>query len=154
MSLKAITTVLLLAVIMGSCKTYQNKALQEDNVSYLETLALGTESPEAKYHALGQEVVTLLEGALSNDTDSAMLADMKVFVKKHDYHIKEIQKEFDLWFQHIDHEDRVAFLIRLDHQDYIAKMRKLESRFRQRAGDKNGYWPVWEGLVGVVALWR
>jgi hypothetical protein len=154
MSFRVATTITLLAIIVTSCKTYQNKALQEESTSFLETIALSTESPETKYHTLGQEVVKLLEDALANDTDSAMLADMRVFVAKHDYPIKEIQKEFDLWFQHLRHEDRVAFLIRLDHQDYIAKMRTLESRFRQRTGSKNGYWPVWENLVGVVALWR
>lgn len=145
---------MLLAIIVSSCKTYRNKALQEESTSFLETVAMGNDSPEAKYHRLGQEVVTLLEDALANDTDSAMLADMKVFVEKHDYPIKEIQREFDVWFQHISHEDRIAFMIRLDHQEYIGKMRKLEARFRKRTGDKKGYWPVWEELLAVVALWR
>ena len=78
----------LLAIGLHACKTYENRALQEEESSYLETIALSNESPESKYHSLGKEIVTLLEGALANDTDSAMLADMRVFVKKHDYSIK------------------------------------------------------------------
>lgn len=151
---KVILWAFIFFLILGSCKINRNRALQEGEKSFIEQLAVEVASPEVKYHKLGEEVVKLLEDALGNNTDSAMLAEMRAFVRTHRYPIQEIQDEFDLWFQHISHEDRVAFLIRLDHQDYIASMRTLEARFRKRAGDKNGYWPVWEEVVGVVSLWR
>ncbi|MFK7969669.1 MAG: hypothetical protein AB8F95_04840 [Bacteroidia bacterium] len=145
---------LAILILLSSCKTPQNRALQEEEQTFMEALALEVKAPEAKYHELGREVVKLLEDALGNPTDSAMLADMRAFSQKHRYPIQEIQDEFDLWFQHITHEERVAFLIRLDHQDYIVEMRKLEARFKKRASGKNGYWSVWEEVMGAVTLWR
>lgn len=145
---------LCLVFILTSCKTRQNRALQEDTKSALEALSVVDRKPETKYHELTKQVVILLEDALSQASDSAMLADMRVFVAEEKEAISGIQGEFDYWFQNITHAERIDFLLSLQKQAYVKKLTVLESRFRKRAGQKNGYMPVWEEVMATISLWR
>ena len=139
-----------LMLAMG-CDPPQRNSLSPETRTELDMLAEDNyRETEEKFFVVSEKLSVVLEEALNKPNANATMEHLRKFSSDNQLALELLGKEIDEWQKIMPEEDRMDFMMRMVTRDYIFKLRRLDTQFRQRIGNNSAYLNEFQQLMRTI----